>query len=239
MLAQIFVTAGKDEQVREQIEQLFERGTDRDEVFFVTQLVDVYNNFYCLHIAETLLKGILGKHPNSVGAHAGLGYLYGIQARHDEGRKMLEKAIELYPENDSVYYLSAQLCEKQGDRKAAQEYYDKMERLRMRWYNTKTRKNYHALREIARKNNITLVCVQYPVRSVEPLKEIFEGDDDIIFVDNEEIFKDAIAQRGYETYFTDRFGLDFGHETEEGDRLLAGNIARVIMRECFHASLKN
>ena len=72
------------------------------------------------------------------------------------------------------------------------------------------------------------------MRNVDPLKRIFRGNDKgIIFVDNEKIFKDAVAGDGYQKYFRDIFGGEFGHCTEEGNRLLAKNAASVILKEVF------
>jgi len=56
----------------------------------------------------------------------------------------------------------------------------------------------------------------------------------VIFVDNERIFKDAIGKKGYNKYFTDMFGGDFGHCTQKGNKLLAENIANAILKEVFN-----
>jgi hypothetical protein len=71
------------------------------------------------------------------------------------------------------------------------------------------------------------------VRSLEPLKKIFEGQSGIILVDNENIFIKAIQKDGYSAYFTDAFGGDFGHCTEKGNKLLAENIANAILKKLF------
>ena len=75
--------------------------------------------------------------------------------------------------------------------------------------------------------------MQYPMCSVEPLKKIFAGQEGIIFVDNEKVFKDALREGGYRAYFIDMFAGDFGHCTEKGNRLLAENIAKVILKNIF------
>jgi hypothetical protein len=93
--------------------------------------------------------------------------------------------------------------------------------------------NYQELKRILDKRGIKLVCLQYPVRSIEPLKKIFEDEKGVIFVDNERIFKDALKKTSYKEYFTDMFGGDFGHCTRKGNRLLAENIANVILKEPF------
>ena len=73
------------------------------------------------------------------------------------------------------------------------------------------------------------------MRSIAPLKKIFQGNErGIIFVDNEQVFKDGVKKEGTRAYFRDMFGGDFGHCTEKGNRLLAGNIARAILKEVFN-----
>jgi len=57
--------------------------------------------------------------------------------------------------------------------------------------------------------------------------------EDIIFVDNEMTFKNALKQSRCDEYFADMFAGDFGHCTPRGNRLLAKNIADSILRECF------
>jgi len=75
--------------------------------------------------------------------------------------------------------------------------------------------------------------MQYPVRSVEPLKKIFKDKKSPVFVDNEKIFKEAMARENYDKYFLDKFRKDFGHCTVTGNRLLAENAANVILKEFF------
>jgi tetratricopeptide (TPR) repeat protein len=94
--------------------------------------------------------------------------------------------------------------------------------------------NYLKLKTILGQRGIKLVCVQYPMLSIEPMKKIFEEQDGIIFVDNEKLFKEAVDKYGYREYFIDKFGGCFGHCTRSGNRLLAENIASVIVKKYFH-----
>ena len=82
--------------------------------------------------------------------------------------------------------------------------------------------------------DIKLVCVQYPVRSVIPLKRIFDDQEEIIFVDNEGVFKAAVESGTYHDYFLDKFAGDFGNLTPKGNRVLAENISQVILKEYFN-----
>ncbi|HTY44819.1 MAG TPA: hypothetical protein VMD52_02360, partial [Patescibacteria group bacterium] len=95
--------------------------------------------------------------------------------------------------------------------------------------------NYRALKEALDKQGIRLVCVQYPMRDIGPLRRAFQDNQEgIVFVDNEKPFKDAVKKDGYNTYFKDMFGGDFGHCTDKGNKLLAENIANAIVKEIFH-----
>ena len=115
----------------------------------------------------------------------------------------------------------------------ARESYKKADDLRSSYYNPATARNYQHLRRIISGRNIQLVCVQYPMRSLDNLKRIFPDNDDIVFVDNEKIFKKAVRIDGYNKYFEDVFAGDFGHCTRRGNRLLAENIADIILSEVF------
>lgn len=128
----------------------------------------------------------------------------------------------------------ATLYQETGRYKDAEECYRKVDELRLKRYNFVTHRNYRKLKEILDKRGKKLVCVQYPMCSIEPLKEIFQGQEEgIIFVDNEKVFKKAVNKGSYKEYFTDMFAGDFGHCTRKGNRLLAENVVNVILREVF------
>jgi len=79
-----------------------------------------------------------------------------------------------------------------------------------------------------------LICVEYAMRDVGELKSIIGEHKNVYFVDNEKSFKEAVEREGYGTYFTDRYGEEFGHMTIKGKRLLSKNIADVIFKEYFN-----
>jgi len=81
---------------------------------------------------------------------------------------------------------------------------------------------------------IKLVAVQYPLRSIESLQMLIGGRKGVISVDNEALFRKALRRGGYDKYFVDRCYIDYGHATTEGNRLLAENIARVLLAEVFN-----
>ena len=185
--------------------------------------------------AEECYKKALELNPKDDGAYIGLGWLYHDQGQLSQAEECLKKGLAFNPSSAQLYGALAVIYEATGQVAPAQECYDKANKLRLSWNNPVTVNNYNKLGEILKRRKIQLVCVQYPMRSIEPLKKIFEDNTDgIIFVDNERTFKEAVSKSSYKEYFRDMFGGDFGHCTEKGNRLLAENIANVILKEVFH-----
>lgn len=105
--------------------------------------------------------------------------------------------------------------------------------LQRRMIDPVTQRNYVEILNQVRQNNIPFILVQYPMREVQALKVMLQDQvnlSKIIFVDNQDVFEKAVEQGGYETYFIDRFGGNFGHCTPEGNRILAENVARAVLK---------
>ena len=163
-----------------------------------------------------------------------LGQLYKEQKRYAEAEQAFKKAIELNSENEIAYGGLATVYGEMGKDELSRVYAEKADMLRGKLNNSVVINNYRKLKQILDKKKIRLVCVQYPMRSIQPLKKIFREDENTIFVDNDRIFKDAVRKEGYSEYFVDIFGGDFGHCTQKGNRLLARNIANAILKEIFN-----
>ncbi|MDD5156049.1 MAG: tetratricopeptide repeat protein [Candidatus Omnitrophica bacterium] len=182
---------------------------------------------------ETFKQGIAADPGNPI-CYADLGRLYQLQGKYSLAEELFKQGIALNPNDDRMYGSLALLYQEEGQEALANEYYRKAYELRTGGFNPVTASNYHRLRKILDKRNVKLICVQYPMRSIAPLMKIFEDDaSGIIFVDNEKIFKEAVQKEGYRVYFRDMFGGDFGHCTDKGNRLLAGNISDAIFKEVF------
>ncbi len=100
-------------------------------------------------------------------------------------------------------------------------------------------KNYKKLHKTLASKNIKLIAAQYPMRSIEPLELIFKNNEDVLLVNNELLFKNAVKEAGYEQIFIDRAAGDFGHCSEKGNLLLAENIASVILENWEEISGEN
>jgi len=94
----------------------------------------------------------------------------------------------------------------------------------------KTKYHYNQLNKILSDKGIKYIAMQYPRKNVSELKNYFNGDEDIIFVSNEKNFEKALEKRDYDYYFTDSF-RGTGHTTVLGNRLIAENVANIILND--------
>lgn len=198
-------------------------------------LVETYNREANFRKAEEVLAKVIDTNALSGRyAYSQLGWCYLRLRQFEPIRELLRKAELTNQRDPGIYGLFAVLYERMGDKQLAKEYYKKANKIRIEEVIFMTAQNYQKLKKALDKEGIKLVCVQYPMCSIEPLKKIFKEEQGIIFVDNEKIFKSAVDREGYEEYFIDMFGGDFGHTGLKGDKLLADNIANVILKEVFN-----
>ncbi len=188
---------------------------------------------------QAWIKG-LKANPANFHLHTQLAQLYTRQGRSQDAEKVLQGVREMRPQNYVSYpgpgdhgkppagFQEADEARTGKARDAIGTYIERMERLAI--YKGATIDNYRKLSDMVRARGMQLVVVQYPCRSIEPLRNIFKDREGIIFVDNEYTFRKALQQGGYDEYFNDRFAGDFGHCTRTGNRLLAENIAQAIMK---------
>ena len=183
--------------------------------------------------AEESFKKAIELSNIKVDLYGELAWLYRDQGKYAQAEESFKKAIELSPENYMTYRGLAVLYEERGEYAMAEEYYKKADQAGYESSILVNRQDYLKFKDILDKRGIKLICVQSPMRSVEVLKKLFEGQKGVIFVDNEKIFKAAVKATSYSEYFIDAAGGDFGHCTPKGNRLLAENIANTIIKEVF------
>ena len=118
----------------------------------------------------------------------------------------------------------------EGRDEEAKNFYDRADKIRKEFYNPTTQQNYQKLYGILKEKNMRLIAVQYPTLSLNELEVLFQGDENIIFVSNEENFKELLMTSGYERVFKDRDHGTFGHMTYEGANLLADNVADAVLK---------
>ena len=184
--------------------------------------------------AERAFEKAIELNPQSDIAYRQLARLYQDQNKFILSEKAFIKAIELNPWKAKTYEDVALLYLNAGKYRIAKEFQKRAQKIIIGDYNFVARLNYLSLKKKLDRRMIKLVCVQYPMRSVEPLKNIFQKQNNVILVDNEEIFKDALKKSSYKEYFTDITGREHTDCTRKGNTLLASNIARAILKEQFN-----
>jgi tetratricopeptide (TPR) repeat protein len=220
------------------LEKTIELGARNSEAYM--RLAQLYRRFGRFLEAEAAYKKAaefnLLESENSI---TGLADLYWQEGKLSEAEEFFKEMCAKDPRNDAknevLYRMLERLYRETKRTELAKVYKKKIDNLESDGYSVVTADNYHRLKEVLDSKGIRLVCVQYPMRSIEPLKKIFQGKEKrIVFVDNESIFRDAVKKDGYRAYFNDMFAGDFGHCTDKGNRLLAENIANTILKEVFH-----
>jgi Tfp pilus assembly protein PilF len=200
-----------------------------------------YSEFGKHKETEELIKKAFVLNLEDVELNFRLGWAYKMQGKDALAEEQFKKVTEsLCPQEndpmgvDKTYGRLATLYKEIGKYEIADEYYKKANKFRIESYNEGTCRNYLKVKQILDRRRVRLVCAQYPVRSAEPLKKIFEGTAGVTIVDNQHIFMDILKKCSYNEYFTDMFGGDFGHCSAKGNRILAENIANTVLKEYFH-----
>jgi tetratricopeptide (TPR) repeat protein len=225
-LAWVYRDRGEDDKAITLLEEAMQ--VDAHDAWPYIYLGWMYKDQRAYTVAEELLVKAIAKDPNEITAYSLLAELYRLQGRFAEAAVMLEEALTIDPHNEEITYF-LELCK--TNTYAALRGDDP--RPVFGFYSPATLHNYRILQRMVRQKNIPLVCVQYPLRDVGALKRIFKEPQDIVFVDNEKIFNEAVKESSYEDYFVDRFAEDFGHCTKLGNRLLAENIAESVLAAYF------
>ena len=232
-LGKLYRDQRKSSESEQAFRKVIEFNPNNDSVY--KELGKFYIDQGKLSESEQAFKKAVELNPKNDFAYVGLGKFYIDQGRFTEAKQLFKKAVELNPGNDSLYGGLATIYCEIGNNELSEIYAKKADSLRDEYPDPKAISNYRTLKQILDKRKIKLVCVQYPMRNIAPLKKIFkeEVEGSIIFVDNERIFKNAVRKESYKEYFRDMFGGDFGHCTDKGNKLLAENIANVILKEIF------
>jgi len=231
-LGRLCLEQGQLLQAEEYFKKALELNPENDQACL--ELGRLYRRQRQLPQAEEFYKKAFELNPENDQACLELGLLYQRQTQLPQAEERYKKTLMFNLYSAKLYVVLAAIYKATGQAARAQEYYDKADKLGLNWYKLMTVNNYRMLKDILNRRKIQLVCVQYPMRNIETLKKVFIDQGNIIFVDNEGVFKEALKTASYKEYFTDMFAGDFGHCTEKGNRLLAQNIANMILKEVFH-----
>jgi len=148
-----------------------------------------------------------------------------------EEEALLEEAKEQFPDQVRVLRALSHVDQLLGEGGRVESLEKEISELEQWQLLPATRENYRRIVQMVEDAGAKFVAVQYPMRKIDPLKKMLEDSQAIIYVDNEVSFKEAVTKGLYEDYFTDSFAGDFGHCTDQGNALLAENVATSILIE--------
>jgi tetratricopeptide (TPR) repeat protein len=188
--------------------------------------------------AEELYLSLRSQCPESAQICLRLGKLYVRRKDYAKAEEMYREAGMINPDDETYHVFMGDLFFLQKDYVRAEKYLEAADRLLYRKpghgfsISAGTAANYRKLLDRLKRDHIKVVCMQYPLLSVEPLREMLRGSGDaadVYFVSNERSFRGALAREEYFDYFVDKFACGFGHCTEKGNRLVAKNIADALL----------
>lgn len=190
----------------------------------------LYHNWrYDARLDIQMLEKSLDFDTKQISTYMELVTAYLQENNYEEVKKTYERAVLNNPDNDWGYAGLASIYRKEGNIDLMRQYEQQALEKRLRKYESVTYKNYNLLKRLLKIQEIQLIAVQYPMRNIMPLKKMLGENDGVLFVDNEEIFKNAVGQYNYDEYFIDQFAGDFGHATSKGNQLLARNVAEAVI----------
>jgi lysophospholipase L1-like esterase len=144
-----------------------------------------------------------------------------------------ERALRIRPDLPPSHELVllgrlANASEGSGDESRAAELRARRDELELGRFREFTRYHYRRVVDAVRAREIPLIAMQYPLLSVASLEKLLDHRDDVIFLENRQNFIEALRTRRYRELFSDHFAGSFGHFTDDGNLLVAHNVAGAV-----------
>lgn len=121
--------------------------------------------------AEAAFKKAIEINPEEWSAYIDLGGIYQEQDELALAEELYKRALQLNIKHNRLYGAIGTLYQESGNSELANEYFKKAEELRSKWHDPIVTNNYLKLKEMLDIKGIRLVCVQYPMLSIESLKK--------------------------------------------------------------------
>lgn len=179
--------------------------------------------------AVSYLNKAIDINPSNKWAYYLLTEIYRSKEDFVNAKITCNKAIKANPQKDWFYGALFSFYNKTGDAAMAEHIVKQAQQIRNKLYNPLLKTNYGAIIDIIQEHNIDVIAMQYPMRSLDALKILLKDKNNVVFADNEKSFKDKVKKFGYDKYFKDYFGGDFGHCTRGGNIIISENLADVII----------
>ncbi len=180
--------------------------------------------------AEVNLRHAIELEPYFDRAYFDMEQLLDEQGQYQKEEGFYLKQLSLKPNNPLVFRALGLLYQKEGKEGLAKEYFKKALQWGLSEYRPETLANYDSVLNKVLSRGIPIIVMQYPLRSIDTLKDYLGQKRGVIFVENKQNFKTALQSGTYSDYFKDTFANDFGHCTRKGNELIARNLAGVILK---------
>jgi len=161
-----------------------------------------------------------------------LGSMYEKMDQLDKAKGIYEQGIKNIFKNSQKYRLHEKLAYvmmKQGKHDEAEKYLKQFTQERNKSLHPLTIANYNLIAKRVLERNIDFMVMQYPLRSIDILKENLNYTKSIKFIENKDNFEEVLSSAKMSDYFRDMFAQDFGHCTPLGNRLIAQRIKDVML----------
>jgi len=180
------------------------------------------------HEVELLIDSFLEIEANENGVISQLLECYNRTGEFKDPEEFFTYAIDRFPQFDQVYDMLAMHYESKGEMRKAEIVSRKASHMRINCRSS-VAEQYQRLFEMATDNDINLVVMQYPTLDVDEMKSYFPDKNQMTFVSNQENFRQALMDNDFYDLFLDHFAGSWGHATEFGNRLIAENVAKVVI----------
>ena len=241
-LAELYIQVNYSKEAYTILREVLYNSPDKErEIFWLGELYEELNK---TDEALDLFKAIIQRSPDNYAAYTELAFYYLNNNRTEEAEEIFSKLKEI----DLQYPLFA--YEEIRNRYKKRSQFDKSDEIFNKgldiWTNDDriTQQNYLKLYRMLHEREIKIIVMQYPTVNINELKNYFRGDEDIVFVSNEENFNKALENSSYDEYFIDSFKgkyayntkiqqyspKKFGHATKRGNKLIAENVANEVLK---------
>jgi len=216
----------------EQAERMYKIYADRnpEDYRVYMELGGLYRKKGKFDAAAKMDEIAIGVCPRNAQLCVKLGGFYHLRGDHGKAKAVVERGYSLIGDRPALRGAMVLASFLEGQKSLAERY------RRKSYLRLEIAQNYRRLRDMVLASGAELVCMQYPMRDIGPLKEVLGNDRRIHYVENRKNFEEALRKYSYSEVFKDAFAGDFGHCTDMGNGMIAKNLANVILREVFGVS---
>ena len=232
-LARMFDILGKPEKTTSIFKELLK--SNKLGYWLYLELGDWFDKQNMFKEAETAYLKCSGTSLKYSKAYEKLAALYLKHNRIIKAERMFNTLKEKNREDFAMIEGLALFYDNQGKQELALEYSKKAQDKSINMLHPKTVQNYNAISRKILERNIKLISMQYPLRNIESLTKKLHFTKNIVFVENKTNFEKLFESGHYYLdYFFDNFAGNFGHCTTKGNRLIASQLADVILNDILN-----